>query len=106
MSVSRILKWVSGGFETLLAIPILGASIIVGLWWTPLLVMLIMHIVTLVMTKRDGGASVGSILGIITSCVGWIPLVGIVMHILSAIFLMINAATPDNKAVTKDATIA
>ncbi|UJL45469.1 hypothetical protein KFZ58_13795 [Virgibacillus sp. NKC19-16] len=106
MSVSRILKWVTGGFEALLGIPILGASIILGLWWTPLVVMLIMHIITLVMTKRDGGPSVGSILGIVTSCVGWIPGVGIVMHILSAIFLMINAATPDNKAVTKDATIA
>ncbi|WP_047981793.1 hypothetical protein [Ornithinibacillus contaminans] len=96
MSVSRILKWVTGALEALLGIPVLGAVIIVGLAWTPLLIMLVLHIITLVLTKKDGGASTGSILGIITSCVGWIPGVGMVMHILSAIFLMINAAKPDN----------
>lgn len=98
MSVSRIMKWVTGGLEAILAIPVLGATIIVGLFWTPLIVMLALHIITLVLTKKDDGASVGSILGIITSCVGAIPGVGMIMHILSAIFLMVNAATPDNKA--------
>ncbi|MBP1970685.1 hypothetical protein J2Z83_002821 [Virgibacillus natechei] len=58
------------------------------------------------MTKKDGGATVGSILGIVTSCVAWIPGVGIVMHILSAIFLMINAATPDNKTGGQDTSAA
>lgn len=96
MSVSRILKWVTGAFEAFLAIPILGAGFILGLAWTPLGAMLILHIVTLVLTKRDNGASVGSILGIITSCLGWIPFVGMIMHILSAVFLMVNAATPDS----------
>ena len=101
MSVSRILKWVTGAFEAILGIPLIGASIILSFAWTPLFAMLILHIITLVMTKRDNGASTGSILGIITSCVGWIPLVGMVMHILSAIFLMINAATPDDQSVNK-----
>jgi len=96
MSSSRILKWVTGGFEALLGIPVLGASIILSLAWTPLLLMLIFHIVTLVLTKKQGGAAVGSILGIVTSCVAWIPGVGMIMHILSAIFLMINAAQKDN----------
>ncbi|MRG86328.1 hypothetical protein [Salinibacillus xinjiangensis] len=98
MSVSRILKWVTGGLEALLGIPVLGGAIILSLAWTPLLIMLILHIVTLVMTKKDGGKSVGSILGIITSCLGWIPGVGMVLHILSAVFLMINAAQPDQKS--------
>ena len=30
MSVSRILKWVTGGMEAVLAIPILGATIVIG----------------------------------------------------------------------------
>jgi len=101
LSVSRILKWVTGSFEAILGIPFIGASIILSFAWTPLFAMLILHIITLVMTKKDNGASTGSILGIITSCVGWIPLVGMVMHILSAIFLMINAATPDDQSVNK-----
>lgn len=98
MSVSRILKWVTGAFEAFLGFPILGASFIIYFLWTPLFVMLILHIVTLILTKKDGGATTGSILGIVTSLVAWIPGVGIVMHILSAIFLMVNAATPDSKS--------
>ncbi|WP_096274073.1 hypothetical protein [Paucisalibacillus globulus] len=96
MSTSRILKWVTGALEALLGIPVLGGMIIVGLLWTPLLIMLILHIITLVLTKKDGGASTGSILGIVTSCIGWIPVVGMIMHILSAVFLMVNAAKEDN----------
>ncbi|MFP4697996.1 MAG: hypothetical protein ACLFMO_04750 [Eubacteriales bacterium] len=97
MSTSRVLKWVTGGLEALLGIPILGATIIIGFLWIPLFVMLALHIVTLVLTKKDNGKTTGSILGIITSCIGWIPIVGMIMHILSAIFLMISAATPDDK---------
>lgn len=95
MSVSRILKWVTGGLEAILGIPFLGASIILGFYWAPLGIMLVLHIITLVLTKRDGGSYVGSVLGIITSCIGWIPFVGMIMHILSAIFLMVDATKSD-----------
>lgn len=102
MSVSRILKWVTGAFEAFLAIPILGGTFIISLAWTPLMVMLVLHIITLILTQKDGGASTGSILGIVASVVGWIPGVGMIMHVLSAVFLMINAATPDNKVMHID----
>lgn len=95
MSSSRIMKWVTGALEALLGIPILGGTIILGLAWTPLLFMLVLHIVTLILTKKQGGPAAGSILGIVASVIGFIPGVGMVMHILSAIFLMINAATKD-----------
>lgn len=100
MSPSRILKWVTGALEAILGVPVLGAAIIVGLLWIPLGIMLILHIITLVLTKKNGGASTGSILGIITSCIAWIPFIGMIMHILSAIFLMIDASKPDNKLAT------
>ena len=96
MSVSRILKWVTGGLEALLGIPFVGGTIVVSLLWTPLAVMLVLHIGTLILTKKDGGKTTGSILGIVTSCIGWIPFLGMVMHIISAVFLMINAAQPDS----------
>ena len=96
MSTPRKLKWVSGGLEALLGVPVLGASIILGLYWIPLVIMLALHIITLVLTNKNGGKSIGSILGIVTSCLGWIPFVGMVLHILSAIFLMIDASKPDN----------
>lgn len=100
MSTSRILKWVSGGLEAILGIPVLGGLMIIGLYWTPLVIMLALHIITLILTKKDRGATTGSILGIITSCVGWIPVVGMIMHILSAIFLMMDASKPDEKPKT------
>ena len=95
LSTSKILKWVTGGLEALLGIPILGAGIVIGFLWIPLGIMLALHIVTLVLTKKDGGTTTGSILGIVTSCIAWIPFVGMIMHILSAIFLMIDAAKPE-----------
>ncbi|TFJ92223.1 hypothetical protein [Lentibacillus salicampi] len=106
MSPSRILKWVTGGFEAFLGIPVIGGAFIVGLYWSPLVIMLILHIITLVMTKRDEGATTGSILGIVTSCIGWIPFVGMIMHILSAIFLMLNAAQKDRNVEEASGTIA
>lgn len=101
MPTSKILKWVSGGLEALLGVPILGGTIVIGLLWTPLAIMLVLHIITLVFTKKEGGSSAGSILGIVTSCVAWIPFVGMIMHIISAIFLMIDAAKSDNNHVAK-----
>lgn len=106
MSPSRILKWLTGGLEAILGVPILGAAIIVGLLWIPLGIMLILHIITLVLTKKNGGASTGSILGIITSCVAWIPFVGMIMHILSAIFLMIDASKADNQTLISKVNVA
>lgn len=99
MSVSRILKWVTGGFEAILGIPLIGGAIVIGSYYSVLPIMLALHIITLVLTKRAGGHSTGSVLGIVTSCVAWIPFVGMVMHILTAIFLMIGGATKDGQEV-------
>ncbi|MGQ7280422.1 hypothetical protein ACT91Q_21030 [Brevibacillus thermoruber] len=96
MSASRIMKWVTGGLEALLGIPVLGGTIVISLAWTPLAVMLVLHIVTLVLSKKNEEPFHGSVLGIVTSLIGWIPFVGMVMHILSAIFLMITAAKPQS----------
>ncbi|ALC86113.1 MULTISPECIES: hypothetical protein [unclassified Bacillus (in: firmicutes)] len=97
MSSSKVLKWVTGGLEAILGIPILGATIVLSFLWIPLFVMLILHIITLVITNKEGGSTTGSILGIVTSCIAWIPFVGMIMHILTAIFLMIDASKSDNK---------
>lgn len=89
---TKVLKWVSGGFEALWGLPVIGGMLIVSAYWTPLLLMLALHIVSLVLASKAGKKKTGHILGIIASCVGWIPFVGMVMHILTAIFLMIEAS--------------
>lgn len=93
----KTLKWISGVLEAILGIPILGGSIVLGLGWTPLWVMLIFHIVVLVLSKRVGVNAHGNILGIVTSAIGWIPIVGMIMHILSALFILFDAARSKDK---------
>lgn len=95
MSLSRLMKWITGAGEALLGFPILGASIIIGNFYVPLFIMLILHIITLVIAKNEKTSTTGSILGIITSCIAWIPLVGMTMHIITAIVLFIDAAQPE-----------
>ncbi|BCB05825.1 hypothetical protein [Bacillus sp. KH172YL63] len=47
----------------MLGIPLLGATIIISFLGFPLVIMLVLHITTLVLTVRDKGAITGSILG-------------------------------------------
>lgn len=101
MPISRIMRWITGGFEAILGIPMFGGLLILSTNYIPLATMLILHIITLILTKDDKGNLRGSILGIVTSCVGWIPFIGMSMHIVTALFLMIDASKPDNEKIHK-----
>ncbi|MDQ0270492.1 hypothetical protein [Cytobacillus purgationiresistens] len=92
MKTSTILKWVTGACEALLGIPFLGGIFILSYVWTPLMVMLILHIITLVFSVKEREKIHGSILGIVASCIGWVPIVGMILHIIAAIALMVDAA--------------
>ena len=72
--------------ETVLAIPVLGGLIIVGLLWVPLLLALAFHITTLVFAVEAKEKKLGSILGILANTIGIIPGVGMILHILAAVF--------------------
>ncbi|MCM2675756.1 hypothetical protein [Alkalicoccobacillus plakortidis] len=101
MSTSRIFKWITGGGEAILAIPVLGGAIVMSTYWTILLVMLGLHITTLILSNKDRGDTHASILGIVTSCVAWIPFVGFVMHLITAILLLVNAGKRDPASATE-----
>ncbi|SHE36787.1 hypothetical protein [Clostridium fallax] len=88
----KILKWFAGGIEAFLAVPIFGGLFILRLLWIPLLIMLMFHITILVMSRNEKLPIAGNILGIVGSALGWIPLFGWIMHILTAIFVMIEAS--------------
>jgi hypothetical protein len=91
MGTSTTLKWISGGLEAFLGIPILGGAIVIGFGWTPLLVMLVLHIVTLIFSVNEFQNKHGSIMGIITSLLAWIPVVGMILHIITGLILLIDA---------------
>ncbi|MFB4212545.1 hypothetical protein ACE1TH_11610 [Shouchella sp. JSM 1781072] len=88
---SRTIKWVSGGLEALWGLPILGGALIISLSWTPLFFMLILHIIGLAFATRENRKKTGHILGILASALGLIPIVGMILHILAAIFLLVEA---------------
>lgn len=88
--ISTFLKIISGGFEAFLGIPILGGVFILSHLWAPLIFMFLFHGITLFVSMYERRFSFGSVLGIITSVLGWIPFVGMVMHILTAFVLLID----------------
>lgn len=83
-----------------LGIPVLGASIILAFNWIPLLIMLCLHIITLVLARRDQTDLKGSVLGIVTSIVGIIPFVGMAMHLATG-FLLLKDASNLSKVESK-----
>ncbi|EIT83711.1 hypothetical protein A374_19365 [Fictibacillus macauensis ZFHKF-1] len=90
--VSSVLKWITGGLELVLGIPYIGGIIVVSLFWTPLVVMLILHLLTLLFSDLEKTNKHASIVGIISSCIGWIPFVGMMMHLITANLLFVDAA--------------
>ena len=90
--MSRNIKWVAGGIEAVLGMPIIGASIILGFVWTPLMIMLILHIVGLVFAGQEKRKKSGHILGIFASCLGIIPFIGMLLHMATAITLLMEAS--------------
>lgn len=96
----RTLKWVSGGLEAVLGIPILGGLIVFGTGYNALWLMLALHIVVVVLTARAGRVSKGNIVGIVASTVGVIPVVGMLLHMAAAITILLDAAF-GNRIITR-----
>lgn len=92
-SSSKVLQAISGSFEILLAIPILGALIVMGSSYVALIIMFILHVVTLAISVNNKDSVHGSILGIITSVLAWIPFVGWILHLITGILLLVSAAS-------------
>lgn len=97
MSNARALILVTGILEGILGIPFLGGIIIMSLAYVPLFIMFIMHIITLVFVLKENKDRHGSIAGIVTSAIGWIPFVGMILHIITAILLLVSYFKYDNE---------
>ncbi|SFB27001.1 hypothetical protein SAMN04488072_11281 [Lentibacillus halodurans] len=92
MSLSRIMKWITGGCEAFLGIPFIGGAFIFSTTWGALFIMFILHMVTLFIARNEKGSIAGNVLGMVTSFIGVIPIIGMIMHIITAIVLLIDAA--------------
>jgi len=92
-NTSRLLKWITFAFEAFFAIPFVGGAYILSHGWLPLGLALLLHIVAIVSLLKDRASIIGNGLGVVTSLVGIIPIVGWIMHGITAIVLLIEAVT-------------
>lgn len=97
---SKTLKWITGTLEVILALPVVGVSIVLGSHYIVLPIMFVLHLFTFMMTKKDRGAKSGSVIGMVASCIGWLPLLTIAPHLLAAFFLFVNAAMTEEPAAS------
>ena len=92
MKTSVALLWITGLAELFLAIPFIGGGFVISTGYAPLGIMFVLHAITLFFCFKEYSPKSGSILGIITSGLAWIPLIGWALHLLTAIVLLISAA--------------
>jgi hypothetical protein len=87
MSGFKILALIALVFELLLAIPVLGGSIVIGTAYIILGVTLIIHIVALVLAPK--GFKFAPVFGIITSLLAWVPFLGWVLHVVAFVLYIV-----------------
>lgn len=88
MPHAKKLRMITGILEAILAIPFLGGKIVIGFLYLPLILMFVFHIVTLILNKNNHEPIAGSVLGMITSLMAWVPILGWIMHLGTAIILL------------------
>ena len=93
MKTSVALLWITGLAQAFLAIPLIGGAFVISTSYSVLGVMFVLHAITLFFCFREYSPKSGSILGLITSTLAWIPLIGWALHLLTAIVLLISAMT-------------
>lgn len=98
MITSRTMKFITGSCEAILGIPIIGGLIVMGYGYTPLLIMAVLHIVAMYLSQKEGTSTTGSKIGLATSLIAWIPFVGMVMHIISAVFIFLELGKDQQKS--------
>lgn len=91
MKWSSFAKGVTGTFEAILAIPLFGGLIVILSAWQLLTIALILHILTAAIAISNRTSVAPSILGIVTSILAFIPIVGWFLHTITAICLYISA---------------
>jgi hypothetical protein len=89
-SLAKLLKWVTFLYEAFLAIPFIGGLFVVANGWAPLGIAFLLHAVTILVMLRERGPFIGNALGVITSFIALIPVVGWIMHAITAVALFVE----------------
>ncbi|MFZ4451538.1 hypothetical protein [Salibacterium aidingense] len=97
MKLSAIAKFITGGYEALLAIPFLGGSIVVFSGYGALGTALLLHVIALIITFVYRTSKTPNIFGIVTNLLAWIPVIGWILHTIAAILLIASAVNDSRK---------
>ncbi len=97
-SVVKALKWTTGIFH-LLIIPCYLLQGLIYLYGIPLLAIITLHIITILLAKKAGMKTYANYIGILTALVAFFPYIEIVLHIIAAIFLLLDASSTNIKEV-------
>lgn len=93
MSNLRIAKIIALIFQVVLAIPVLGGSIVILSGYSALGAAFVIHLVVFILALKNNGAKLGSIFGIVTSLIAWIPGIGWLFHTITAVFYAVEVLT-------------
>ncbi|GAA0605028.1 hypothetical protein GCM10009001_22850 [Virgibacillus siamensis] len=92
LTLSRVLKFISGGAEGFLGIPVIGEAFIITTNFGALIIMFILHLMTLLIARNEGGSVIGSLIGMAASVVGYFDaFFGMLLHLAAGLTLLFNA---------------
>lgn len=94
----KALKWITGISHLILILCYLIQGL-VDLKGIPLLIVITLHIITILLAKKEGINAYANYVGIITTLVAFFPYIAIILHIIAAIFLLLDAASTNTKEV-------
>jgi len=97
-----VLKWLTFALEALMAIPLIGGTFVLSYGYAPLFVAFVLHLIALVLAVRARRSPFGNALGIITSAIAWIPLIGWLMHTVTALLLLIESIAVTGRSSMRD----
>lgn len=89
-------------FELLLAVPFLGATIVISTGWSILGLLMFLHILGILFSVMTNQRKSGHFIGIIANFVAFIPLVGMAVHTITGCILLIQGMTTKTQNVDKE----
>ncbi|PEM34279.1 hypothetical protein CN558_20860 [Bacillus wiedmannii] len=95
----QALKWTTGISHLILLPCYYIFPSLVNLDGIPLLLLIALHITTILLANKAGMNTYAHYIGIIVTLVAFFPYIVIVLHIIAAVFLLLDAASTTKKEV-------
>jgi uncharacterized membrane protein len=89
-SFAKFLRWAMFLYEGFLAIPILGGWFIIHNHYSPLWIALLLHVFASIIGFKSKQSIVGHASGVVTSILGFIPIVGWILHCVTTVILLVE----------------